>query len=55
VVLRFLEAGGGLLGFPNLFCIPLTISMVELSRARINRRERRSAALAASLEIARPE
>lgn len=55
VLLCFVEADDGLLGFPNLFCILLTISIVELSRTRINRQKRCSAALATSLEITHPE
>lgn len=53
--LHFVEADHGLLGFPNLFCILLTISIVELSRTRINHHKRCSAALATSLEITHPE
>lgn len=55
VPLRFVEADDALLGFPNLFCILLTISIVELSRMRINCHKRCSAALATSLEITPPE
>lgn len=55
MLLCFVEADDGLLGFPNLFCILLTISIVELSRTRINRQKRCSAALATSLEITHPE
>lgn len=53
--LCFAEAGDGLLGFPNLFCILLTISIVELSRTRINHHKRCSAVLATSLGITHPE
>lgn len=55
VSLHFVKADDGLLGSPNLFCILLTVSIVELSRTRINHHKRCSAALATSLENTQPE